>query len=229
MAETKALVWDQVGEKIYETGIDRGVHYKMDENGAYPLGVAWNGLTAITESPGGGEETPLYANNSKYGSLYSKETFGGTIEAFTYPDSFAECDGSLMVAPGVIAGGQSRKPFGLCYRSLIGNDVKGDAYGYKLTLVYNAKVSPSEKANNTVNESPEAAAMSWEFTTTEVPVATKGPNGEDITPMSRLVIDSTKVDKTKLAELEAILYGSSSATAKLPTIDEVLELLSASA
>ncbi len=223
-----ALTWDQTGQKLYETGIDKGVVYPMDDSGAYPEGHAWNGLTEVTESPGGGEETPLYANNAKYASLYSKETFGGTIGAYTYPDAFALCDGSVFIAPGVVAGQQTRKPFGLCYRSLIGNDVAGDAYGYKLTLVWNAKVSPSEISKTTVNDSPEAVEMSWDFTTTEVNVTSVDADGNAIKPLSKITIDSTKVDKTKLAALEAKLYGSSDATAMLPTIDEVITMLKAS-
>ncbi len=219
------LTWDDTGKKLYEAGVDKGVIYPMSDDGTYPKGEAWNGLTAVTESPGGGEETALYANNAKYASLYSKETFGGSIEAYTYPDSFAQCDGSVEVAPGVVAGQQTRKPFGLCYRTLIGNDVKGEDYGYKLTLVYNAKVSPSEKANESIGDSVEAAEMSWDFMTTEVAVTSKTSAGDAIKPLSKIVIDSTKISADKLAALEAKLYGTASDEAQLPSIDEVIALV----
>lgn len=211
------IVWDSTGERLYETGTDRGVVYPMSENGTYPKGVAWNGLTGVSESPSGAEATPLYANNHKYLELRSAEEFGGTITAYTYPDEFAECDGSKELAPGVRAGQQKRKPFGLSYRTLIGNDVKDDEYGYKLHLVYGAIASPSEKEYNTINDSPEAVEFSWEFSTTPVSV-------DGFRPMAHIVIDSTKVDPVKLTSLENMLYGSGSEEAKLPLPNELAEL-----
>lgn len=211
------IVWDSTGERLYETGTDRGVVYPMSENGTYPKGVAWNGLTGVSESPSGAEATPLYANNHKYLELRSAEEFGGTITAYTYPDEFAECDGSKELAPGVRAGQQKRKPFGLSYRTLIGNDVKDDEYGYKLHLVYGAIASPSEKEYNTINDSPEAVEFSWEFSTTPVSV-------DGFRPMAHIVIDSTKVAPEKLTSLENMLYGSASEEAKLPLPNELTEL-----
>lgn len=214
------LNWDQIGERLYETGVDRGVVYPMD-NGAYPKGVAWNGLTGVTLSPSGAEPTPLYANNYKYLELMSVEELGGTIEAYTYPDEFAECDGSASLATGVRLGQQKRKAFGFTYRNLIGNDVKGDSYGYKLHIIYGALAKPSEQANTTVNDNPEAKAMSWEFSTTPVTV-------EGFQPTSHIEIDSTKVDANKLKQLEDILYGTNGTgegntgtEPKLPSITEV--------
>lgn len=211
------LKWDQIGEKLYETGVDRGVVYPQ-EAGAYPKGAAWNGLTGVTLSPSGAEPSPLYANNHKYVTLMSVEELGGTIEAFMYPDEFAECDGSASLATGVRIGQQKRKTFGLSFRTLIGNDTDGTSYGYKLTLVYGALASPSEKANTTTNESPEAKTMSWEFSTTPVEI-------EGFEPTSSIEIDSTKVDAEKLAALEAILYGSESEEARLPLPNEVATLM----
>lgn len=211
------LKWDQIGEKLYETGVDRGVVYPQ-EAGAYPKGAAWNGLTGVTLSPSGAEPSPLYANNHKYVTLMSVEELGGTIEAFMYPDEFAECDGSAALATGVRIGQQKRKSFGLSFRTLIGNDTDGTSYGYKLTLVYGALASPSEKANTTTNESPEAKTMSWEFSTTPVEI-------EGFEPTSSIEIDSTKVDAEKLAALEAILYGSESEEARLPLPNEVATLM----
>lgn len=211
------IVWDSTGERLYETGTDRGVVYPMSENGTYAKGVAWNGLTGVSESPSGAEATPLYANNHKYLELRSAEEFGGTITAYTYPDEFADCDGSKELAPGVRAGQQKRKPFGLSYRTLIGNDVKDDEYGYKLHLVYGAIASPSEKEYNTINDSPEAVEFSWEFSTTPVSV-------DGFRPMAHIVIDSTKVDAEKLTSLENMLYGSTSEEAKLPLPNELTEL-----
>lgn len=210
------LVWDQVGERMYETGVDRGVVYPQ-VGSAYPKGEAWNGLTNVTLSPSGAEPTNLYANNKKYLSLMSIEELGGTIEAYMYPDSFAECDGSAALATGVRIGQQKRKPFGFCFRSLIGNDTEGTAYGYKLHLVYAALAKPTESANATVNDSPEAKTMSWEFSTTPVEV-------DGFEPTASIEIDSTQVDPEKLAALEAILYGSESEEARLPLPDEVAQL-----
>lgn len=209
-----ALVWDQTGEREYETGVDRGVLYPSGEPTA--PGVAWNGLTTVTESPAGAESNKTYADNIVYGNLISVETFAGTIEAYTYPDEFAECDGSVAASPGVQIGQQSRRGFGFCYRTLIGNDQDADA-GYKLHLVYGAKATPSEKAYATVNDSPEMIAFSWEFDT--VPV-----NVTDLKPTSLIVVDSTKVDADALADLETILYGSVGVDPRLPTPDEVIDL-----
>lgn len=211
------LVWDQIGERLYETGVEQAAIYPMEGN-TYGTGAAWNGLTAVTESPSGAEPSPLYANNKKYVELMSAEEFGGSIEAYTYPAEFAECNGEKTIAKGLRIGQQARKLFGLVYKSLIGNDTEGTKYGYKLHIVYNARVSPSEKANNTINDSPEAATMSWEFTTTPVEVA-----GQD--PTSHLIIDSTEADPAKLAELEAMLYGSEDKEPTLPMPDAIVTLL----
>jgi hypothetical protein len=211
------LVWDQTGERLYETGVDRGVVYPQVK-GAYPKGAAWNGLTNVTLSPSGAEASPLYANNHKYLNLMSVEELGGTIEAYTYPDEFAECNGLKELAPGVKIGQQKRTAFGFCFRNLIGNDDVGTSYGYKLHLVYGCLASPSEQANATVNDSPEAKTMSFEFSTTPVEVS-----GFDVT--ASIEIDSTAVDAEKLAALEAVLYGSGETEARLPLPDEVAELI----
>jgi hypothetical protein len=195
------IVWDKAAEHIYETGVDHGVLYPQKETGEYDKGVAWNGLTAVTESPSGAEATDLYADNIKYLSLLSAETFAATIEAYTYPDEFAALDGSGELAAGVMIGQQARSAFGLCYRTQVGNDVKGSDYGYKLHIIYGAKASPSEKAYSTINDSPEAITFSWELSTT--PVAVEG-----FKPTASLVIDSTKVGTEKMAKLEAKLYGT---------------------
>lgn len=208
------LTWDNTGERIFETGIKQGVLYPIQSDGSYSKGVAWNGLTAVTESPSGAEATPLYADDIKYLNLLSNEEFGATIEAYTYPDEFAECDGSAELATGVMIGQQKRKVFGLCYRTAIGNDVDGNDHGYKLHLIYGCLAAPSEKAYSTINDSPEAITFSWEVTTTPV-------NVEGFKPTSQITIDSTKADPTKLAALEAILYGSAESEAKLPLPDEV--------
>lgn len=214
-----ALTWDGSGERLYETGVDRGVLYVMSTGGTYGTGVAWNGLTGVTESPSGAEETALYADNIKYVSLYSAEEFGATIEAYTYPDEFAECDGSAELATGVTVGQQSRKTFGLCYRTLLGNDTDGQSHGYKLHLIYGATASPSEKAYATVNDSPEAITFSWEITTTPV-------NVTGMSPTASITIDSTKADPTCLAALEAKLYGSEpSGTPTLPLPDAVKTIM----
>ena len=217
------LVWDKTGERLYETGVKQGVLYPMDAKGTYPKGVPWNGLTNVTESPSGAEATALYADDIKYLNLMSNEEFGGTIEAYTYPDEFAECDGSASIATGVYIGQQSRKTFGFCYRTTIGNDVESNAHGYKLHLVYGALASPSEKAYSTINDNPEAVTFSWEFSTTPV-------NVTGFKPTACLTIDSTKVDSEKLAALEKILYGDDadeSAVARLPLPDEVAQVISA--
>lgn len=212
------LVWDQSGQRFYETGVSNGVLYVQDESGAYPKGVAWNGLTAVTESPSGAEATPLYADDIKYLELYSAEEFGATIEAYTYPEEFEACDGSAEIAVGVTIGQQTRKAFGLCYKTVVGNDVKGNELGYKLHLIYGCKAAPSEKAFQTINDSPEAITFSWEVTTT--PVAVEG-----FKPTANLVIDSTKVDAEKLAALEAKLFGSDSEEAALPLPDEIVDMM----
>ena len=215
------LVWDKVGERFYETGVDHGVIYQQNSGGTYPKGVAWSGLTAVTEAPSGAEPTPLYADNIKYLNLLSNEDFACTIEAYTYPDEFAECDGSAELADGVRIGQQKRKVFGFSYRTRLGNDVEGDDYGYKLHLVYGCLAAPSEKARNTVNDSPEATTMSWEVSTT--PVAVKG-----FKPTAHIEIDSTKANPEKLTALEEILYGKdgdSSTEPRLPLPDEIATLM----
>ena len=211
------LVWDQTGEKLYETGVKMGVLY-LQESGTYPKGVAWNGLTAVTESPSGAEATALYADDVKYLSLMSNEEFGATIEAYMYPDEFAECDGSASISKGVYIGQQKRKAFGLCYRTVVGNDVDNNDYGYKIHLIYGALAAPSEKGYATINDSPEAITFSWEITTTPV-------NVTGFKPTASITIDSKKCDASKLAALETILYGSESTEARLPLPDEVAELM----
>lgn len=217
------LVWDAVGEHLYETGVDHGVLYPWDSTqNAYGNGVAWNGLTTITESPSGADFTAIYADNIKYLNLQAAEEFGGTIEAYTYPDEWMECDGSAEIATGLVIGQQARKSFGLCYRTKIGNDVDSSEHGYKLHIVYGCLATPSERAYQTINDSPEAISFSWEFQTTPVPVT-------GYKPTSILTIDSTKADATKLAALEAILYGSDgqdATTARLPLPAEVISTLS---
>lgn len=211
------LTWDQTGSKFYETGVKNGVLYVQDANGAYPAGVAWNGLISVTESPSGAEPTPLYADDTKYLNLISAEQFGATIEAYTYPDEFAVCDGSAALAEGVYIGQQTRSPFGLSYKTTLGNDTNGDAYGYKLHLIYGALAAPSEKAYQTINDSPEAITLSWEVATTAVAVTGKKPTAS-------VVIDSTQADATKLAALEEILYGDTDTVARLPLPDEIATL-----
>lgn len=213
------LVWDKTGERFYETGVDQGVLYLLGEGGTYDTGVAWNGLVSVSESPSGAESNPQYADNIKYLNLISAEEFSATVEAFTYPAEFGECDGSAEPTPGVSIGQQTRKMFGMCYRTKIGNDTDGQDHGYKLHLIYGAQAAPSEKSYQTVNDSPEPITFSWEITTTPV-------NVTGYKPTASLVIDSTKVNKTKLAELEKKLYGDDSAgTAMLPLPDEVIALL----
>ena len=214
------LTWDNTGERIFETGVKQGVLYPIQSDGKYTKGVAWNGLTAVTESPSGAEATALYADDIKYLNLLSNEEFGATIEAYTYPDEFAECDGSAELATGVMIGQQKRKTFGLCYRTTIGNDVEGNDYGYKLHLVYGCLAAPSEKGYSTINDNPDAITFSWEVSTTPVSV-------EGFKPTSQITIDSTKADPTKLAALEAVLYGGAETEAKLPLPDEVATLMSA--
>lgn len=211
------IVWDESGKRFYETGVKNGVLYVQDESGNYPKGVAWNGLTAVTESPSGAEATELYADDMKYLEIRSAETFGATIEAYTYPEEFEVCDGSAAIAKGVNAGQQDRKPFGLCYRTVVGNDVQGNALGYKLHLIYGAVASPSEKAYSTINDSPEAITFSWEVTTTPV-------NLDGFKPTACITIDSTKVEPSKLAELEKKLFGDTSTEAQLPLPNEIKQM-----
>ena len=212
------LVWDQTGTREYETGVKNGVLYPQGENGTYPAGYAWNGLISVTESPSGAEATPLYADDIKYLNLMSNEEFGATIEAYMSPEEFDECDGTASLAAGISIGQQKRKQFGMAYKTTIGNDVDGNDYGYKIHIIYGALAAPSEKAYSTINDSPEAITLSWEVTTTPVTV-------EGFKPTSTVVIDSTKVDKTKLAALEAVLFGSESEGARLPLPDEIVSII----
>ena len=212
------LIWDATGERFYETGVKNGVLYVADAQGTYPKGVAWNGLTAVTESPSGAEVTPLYADDIKYLNLMSTEEFGATVEAYTYPDEFAQCNGEASLVAGVSIGQQPRKTFGMAYRTVLGNDVSNENYGYKLHLIYGAVAAPSEKAYATINDSPEAITFSWELTTTPVSV-----NG--FKPTASLCIDSTKADPTKLTALENILFGSAEVEARLPLPDEIATLM----
>lgn len=212
------IEWDKVGERKYETGVDRGVIYPQTADGTYGTGAAWNGLTEVSEKPSGAEPTPLYANNKKYLELLSTEDFAGSIGAYMYPDEFGECNGEKEIAPGVYATQQARKPFGFAYRNLIGNDTEKTKHGYKLHIVYNATTRPSEKTNSTVNKDPEASTMSWEFSTTPVEC-------EGIDPTAHIVIDSTKIDADKLKAIEDILYGTADKEATLPLISELVELL----
>ena len=207
-----ALVWDQTGERLYETGVRKGVCYPQASNGTYPSGEAWNGLISVTESPTGGEPTALWADDIKYLNLLSTEELEGSIEAYTYPDGFKACNGEATLVTGVTIGQQPRTPFGLCYRTVLGNDTQLESYGYKLHIIYGATVQPSERAYETINDSPDAITFSWDFSTTPVNVT-----GAKAT--ASLEIDSTKVDSTKLANLEAILYGSNTATIYIETSD----------
>lgn len=222
------ITWDDTGKRIYETGVDHGVLYQSLQDGSFGNGVAWNGLSSVSQSPSGAEASPIWADNIKYLNLVSAEEFSASVEAYTYPDEFAECDGSKALLDGVYAGQQTRKRFGMCYRTQIGNDVQNTDYGYKLHLIYNCLAAPSEKSYQTINDSPEAIAFSWEISTTPVSVNMPG-----VKPTATIEIDSTKVDATKLAALEDILYGTGEAgsetgtAARLPLPDEVIALLSA--
>lgn len=211
------LTWDETGKRFYETGVDQGVLFLLNPQGGYTGGVAWNGLTAVTESPTGAEANPQYADNIKYLNLVSAEEFGATIEAFTYPDEFAQCDGTATPSAGVSIGQQSRKTFGFAYRTKLGNDIDGSDYGYKLHLIYGALAAPSEKAYATVNDSPEALTFSWEVTTTPVAVP-------DHKPTAQITIDSTKVDALKLADLEALIYGTDGVDPVLPLPGDIIDL-----
>lgn len=220
------LIWDKTADRLYETGVRNGVLYNRDAENLFTKGVAWNGLIAVTESPSGAESNPLYADDMKYLNLVSAEEFGATIEAYTWPEEFGVCDGSAEIAPGVYAGQQKREMFGLSYKTVLGNDVDGNDYGYKIHLVYNAMAAPSEKAYSTVNDSPEALTFSWEVTTTPVEVP-------GFKPTASLTFDSTKVDADKLAALEEILYGKDAVdeepevSARLPLPAEVITLMAA--
>ena len=212
------IVWDESGKRTYETGVRKGVLYLQDTQGAYTKGVAWNGLTAVTESPSGAEPTALYADDIKYLELFSAEEFGATIEAYTYPAEFEKCDGSASLGTGVTIGQQDRATFGLCYRTVLGNDVKGSEFGYKLHLIYGAKAKPSEKGYQTINDSPEAITFSWEISTTPVNVA-------GFKPTACVTIDSTKIEPDKLTQIETLLYGDVSTEAKLPLPDEIAGII----
>lgn len=213
------LTWDQTGERFYETGVSQGVLYPQDTGGTYPTGVAWNGLSSVSETPSGGEATAIWADNMKYLSLMSAEELGGSITAYTYPDEWKECDGSVEIVKGASISQQPRKTFGLCYRTIKGNDTEGDAHGYLLHIVYGAKASPSERQYQTVSDSPEAIELSWEYTTTPVSVTGRKPT-------SLVIIDSTTADPTKLSKLEDILYGDADGDGpRLPLPDEIVTLL----
>ena len=214
------LVWDALGERYYETGVSKGVLYVVDDAGAYGDGVSWSGLTNVTQTPSGAEATALYADNIKYLNLMSEEDFSAKIEAYYYPDEFEECDGSKELVPGVSAGQQPRKSFGFSYQTIIGNDTKRNAYGYKIHLIYGCTAKPSERSNATVNESPEAVTLSWELSTVAAEIAMEG-----FKPSAKITIDSTKVDPAKLKELEDLLYGTAGAEASLPTPDAVAALI----
>ena len=228
------LVWDKVGERLYETGVSNGVLYPTVDGGEYGEGVAWNGLSSVNESPSGAEASPVYADNIKYLNILSAEEFGGTIEAYTSPKEFMECDGSKELAPGVYAGQQNRKLFGLSYKTLIGNDVDSNDHGYKIHLVYGCLASPADKGYASVNDSPDPLSLSWEFSTTPVEITTE-IEGKKLKPTSILTFDSTKVDSKKLAALEEILYGKNPTTsggndgvaARLPLPDEVIKIMTA--
>ena len=212
------LVFNNVGERLFETGVKNGVLYVMGDEGAYENGVVWNGLTAVTESPSGAETTPLYADDVKYVAIYAAEEFGATVDAYTYPEEFEQCDGSAAISEGITIGQQTRKSFGMCYKTSVGNDVQGQDYGYKIHIIYGAKAAPSEKSYSTINDSPEAVTFSWELSTVPVPV--EGHN-----PTATMVIDSTRVPAEKMALIEAKLYGSEESDATLPLPNEILALI----
>jgi len=216
------LTWDQVGERLYETGVDHGVLYIPDDTGDYSLGVAWNGLVTVTESPSGAAANPQYADNIKYLNLIAAEEFGGTIDAFTYPDEFAQCDGTAIAEAGVTVGQQSRKVFGLSFRSRVGNDIDGTDHGYKLHMIYGAQAAPSDRAYGTINDQPAAISFSWTITTSPVPVT-------NLKPTAVVTVDSTKVDAATLADLEGILYGTGGVEARLPLPDEIISLFGGTA
>lgn len=213
------LIWDEVGQRFFETGVKNGVLYVQDNDGSYKNGVVWNGLTAVTESPSGAEETPLYADDVKYLTLRSAEEFGATVEAYTYPEEFEQCDGSAAIANGVTIGQQARRAFGLCYRTSVGNDIQGQNFSYKLHLIYGCTVAPSEKSYSTINDNPEAITFSWELSTVPVPV-------DGFSPTASLVIDASKVDEGKMQLLEDALFGDEQNEAKLLLPNEIMEMLS---
>lgn len=214
------LEWGAVGTRMYETGTDRGVLFLMGDDGKYKKGVAWTGLTAVNESPDGAEESPLYADNGKYLSMYSTENFKGSISAYMYPTEFKQCDGSKQIAVGVIVGQQDRTPFGFSYRTIVGNDVKKNAFGYKIHLVYQAQCGPSERSFETINDSPNAVTFSWDFTTTPVT-----PKATGVLPTAHLTIDSTEIPAATLVKLEELIYGTDAKESTLPSIDEVIALV----
>jgi hypothetical protein len=214
------LQWDQVGDRLYETGVDRGVLYTLDSSGAYASGVVWNGLTTVTEKPTGAGATPQFADNIKYLNLIAAESFGATVQAFTYPDEFAECDGTAVPHPGVRVGQQGRKVFGLCYRTRLGNDVEGTDFGYRLHMVWGAQASPSDKAYSTINDSPAAIDFSWDLSTTPLPVA----GHSELKATSLVVVDSSVVDPADLTALEDALYGGAASTAHLPLPGAVIDM-----
>lgn len=214
------LIWDEVGQRFFETGVKNGVLYVQNNDGSYANGVVWNGLTAITESPSGAEETPLYADDVKYLTLRSAEEFGATIEAFTYPEEFEQCDGSAQIAEGITIGQQARKAFGLCYRTAVGNDIQGQEFSYKLHIIYGCTVAPSEKSYSTINDNPEAITFSWELSTVPVPV-------DGFKPTASLVIDADKVDAGKLQLLENALFGDAENEATLLLPNQIMELMKA--
>ena len=212
------LIWDEVGQRFFETGVKNGVLYVQEDDGSYKNGVVWNGLTAVTESPSGAEETPLYADDVKYLTLRSAEEFGATVEAYTYPEEFEQCDGSAAIADGVTIGQQARRAFGLCYRTSVGNDIQGQNFSYKLHLIYGCTVAPSEKSYSTINDNPEAITFSWELSTVPVPV-------DGFSPTASLVIDASKVDEGKMQQLEDALFGNESSEATLLLPNQIMELI----
>jgi hypothetical protein len=214
------LIWDEVGQRFFETGVKNGVLYVQDNDGSYKNGVVWNGLTAVTESPSGAEETPLYADDVKYLTLRSAEEFGATVEAYTYPEEFEQCDGSASIADGVTIGQQARRAFGLCYRTSVGNDIQGQNFSYKLHLIYGCTVAPSEKSYSTINDNPEAITFSWELSTVPVPV-------DGFSPTASLVIDASKVDEGKMQQLENALFGDAENEATLLLPNQIMELMKA--
>lgn len=219
------LVWDQTGERLYETGVSECALFPIQSDGTYSKGTAWNGVSGITESPSGAEPSAVYADNIKYLNLMSVEELGGTIEAYTAPDEFAECDGSKEIAPGVYAGQQNRKQFGLAYKTIVGNDVDSNDYGYKLHLIYGCLASPSEKGYQTVNDSPEAMTLSWEFDTTPVSITTVINGTTKLKNTSILTFDSHKIDAKALAAVEKVIYGSEEEEARLPLPDEIITIM----
>jgi hypothetical protein len=219
---TQPLVWDQVGQRTYETGTSKGVLFVQTAAGAYNAGVAWNGLVSVKQSNDGAEETPIYADNRKYVSMFSAENLKGSIDAFTYPEEFEACDGSATVNPGVHVGQQTRVPFGMAYSTIVGNDTQGNAYGEKIHIIYNARVSPAERAYETVNDSPAALTFSWNYTTTPVDLTANG-----LQPAAGIVIDKSKVSPTAWTSLTDALYGTATVASHLPSISEIITMTAA--